>query len=441
MPGERSTVLQRTQIGPETTPGTAVAATKRLGSTTIDIQPAGNINRFGPQGEKFDTITALGKEWTALSIKGQGSYPDLVYLLAGVVRNPVFVQQGGTAAYLATYTPASSAEDTIKTFTIEQGSVAAGGRAVRAPFGLFNSITIDWNREAVNISGDGLAQRIQDDVPLSTSATYTLTAAAGPPTAGSFTLTYGGQTTATIAYNATPAAVRAALEALTAIGAGNVEVAATTATGAGDLTVAANVYTVTFKRALASAPRALTGTFTGLTPSGSIALAAGVVGAAPTLIAPTPILPTQLSVYADATSGGLGTTKLTRAFSGKFSYGNRFGTVWPVNASVPSFDGYVELKPTATFSVQLAADDDGMSYLSRMRTGATQFIRLEAVGDIIAGTYPYRMRIDLACKVGDMMAYSDTDGIYMVEVPFAIVQDAGWGKAFEISVQSTISAL
>lgn len=50
----------------------------------------------------------------------------------------------------------------------------------------------------------------------------TLTVAGGPPTAGTFTLTFNGQATAPLAFNATAAQVRAALEALGTIGAGNV---------------------------------------------------------------------------------------------------------------------------------------------------------------------------------------------------------------------------
>jgi hypothetical protein len=49
----------------------------------------------------------------------------------------------------------------------------------------------------------------------------------GSPTGGTFTLTAGGQTTAAIAFNATPAVVQAALAALTSVGAGNVIVTGT----------------------------------------------------------------------------------------------------------------------------------------------------------------------------------------------------------------------
>lgn len=46
----------------------------------------------------------------------------------------------------------------------------------------------------------------------------------GSPTGGTFTLTLSGQTTGTIAYNATAATVEAALEALSTVGQGNVQV-------------------------------------------------------------------------------------------------------------------------------------------------------------------------------------------------------------------------
>lgn len=50
----------------------------------------------------------------------------------------------------------------------------------------------------------------------------------GTPTGGTFTLSYKGQTTSALAYNATAAAVTAALEALSTIGTGNVVVTGST---------------------------------------------------------------------------------------------------------------------------------------------------------------------------------------------------------------------
>lgn len=56
------------------------------------------------------------------------------------------------------------------------------------------------------------------------AGTITLT---GGPTGGTFTLSYGGQTTSAIAFNATADTVEAALEALTSINNGNIQIGGT----------------------------------------------------------------------------------------------------------------------------------------------------------------------------------------------------------------------
>ena len=85
-------------------------------------------------------------------------------------------------------------------------------------------------------------------------------------TAGTFTLTFGSQTTAPIVYNANAAAVRTALEALSNIGAGQVLVTG----GPGP----ANSWLVTFQGTLANQNVAqLTGSGSSLTPAGVVTVA------------------------------------------------------------------------------------------------------------------------------------------------------------------------
>ncbi|NMM84314.1 hypothetical protein B2J88_08065 [Rhodococcus sp. SRB_17] len=81
----------------------------------------------------------------------------------------------------------------------------------------------------------------------------TVTFTGGPFTAGTFTLTVAGQTTAGIAFGATAAAIKTALELLSTVGSGNATVVGTVA---GGLTV--------------TVPGALSGTGSGLTPAGVI---------------------------------------------------------------------------------------------------------------------------------------------------------------------------
>lgn len=78
----------------------------------------------------------------------------------------------------------------------------------------------------------------------------------GTPTGGTFTLTYAGQTTAAIAYNANAAAVQAALEALSNLDTGDVAVGGGPGPG--------TPWTVTFSLALGNpAQMTATGSFTG----------------------------------------------------------------------------------------------------------------------------------------------------------------------------------
>lgn len=90
-----------------------------------------------------------------------------------------------------------------------------------------------------------------EDGPVAKTVTFT----GGPFTAGTFTLTVSGQTTAGIAYGATASAIKTALELLSTVGSGNAEV---TGTVAGGLTI--------------TVPGVLSGTGSGLTPTGTIAV-------------------------------------------------------------------------------------------------------------------------------------------------------------------------
>lgn len=88
----------------------------------------------------------------------------------------------------------------------------------------------------------------------------------GAPTGGTFTLTYAGQTTTGIAYNATAAAVRTALEALSNLDAGDVTVSGS----------AGGPYTVTFTSGadVAQMTASATGLTGGTTPAVTVTTAA-----------------------------------------------------------------------------------------------------------------------------------------------------------------------
>lgn len=108
-----------------------------------------------------------------------------------------------------------------------------------------------------NIVADGKSNEVQ---------TVTIT---GGPTGGTFTLTYAGQTTGTIAFDATAATVKAALQALSTVGAGNVSVAG----------ASGGPWTVTFQGDLSGTDvAALTASGAGLTGGSSPAVAIATTG-------------------------------------------------------------------------------------------------------------------------------------------------------------------
>jgi len=103
----------------------------------------------------------------------------------------------------------------------------------------------------------------------------TITSNATPGTAGTFTLTVNGQTTATIAFDATPAIVQAALEALSNVAPGDVVASG----AAGDLGDASYVLTLTWGGAYAGQDVLITGDFTGITGNDHV-LATSTAGGA-----------------------------------------------------------------------------------------------------------------------------------------------------------------
>lgn len=87
----------------------------------------------------------------------------------------------------------------------------------------------------------------------------------GVPSGGTFTLTFGGQTTSALAYNASAATISAALQALSSIGAGNVS-----CTGGG---INSHPVVVNFISALGNAAQAaITANGAGLTPAGTVTI-------------------------------------------------------------------------------------------------------------------------------------------------------------------------
>lgn len=167
---ERSSLNQTIQIGVETVPGTSVAATKRLTSLSIEPSPSVEMNNFRPTGNKFNSLSTLGKEWTEASISGRATYTELQYVLSSVMNTAVITAGTTTAtgSHTWVFSPSNTADDVAKTFTVEHGS---GVRADRFTYGLITEMGLSFSRSNIEISGSMMGRALVDGITLTANPT------------------------------------------------------------------------------------------------------------------------------------------------------------------------------------------------------------------------------------------------------------------------------
>ena len=161
----RSYVRIVTQIGKETTPGTAVAATKTLAGAMIDFSPELDVKRYRAAGKRLTTTSVLNKNWVAGKYDGVLSYNELPVFLDGLLgeASPASV---GTGGYGRTYSLLDVQTATAKTYTLRRGDTTAAQVATQ---GQFKSFTMQSDRNEVKMNGTLVGQAIDNAGSLTSS--------------------------------------------------------------------------------------------------------------------------------------------------------------------------------------------------------------------------------------------------------------------------------
>ena len=183
----------------------------------------------------------------------------------------------------------------------------------------------------------------------------------------------------------------------------------------------------------------ISGTMLGQAISDGITLTAS-----PTAITLVPIQPSTVDVFLDATSGGIGTTKLLRATSLDYKKTNRFGPVWALNSANGSFATHTEMAPKPELKLLVEADAQGMALLTTMRNGSKEFLRVKATGaQIDASPTPasYTFQHDMCLEVTNVSEFKDEQGIYAIEWTFEVSYDSGWGASEKVELINVLSTL
>ena len=166
---ERTSVTQVVQFGVETTKGTSVAANRYLPSVMLNFGVAASMTEVKSSGNKFPVLEVLGKEWTSIKAPAQPiTYDEIVFFLTSLFAYAAPVQQSATTAYKWTHALASTSEDTVKSFTIEQGSSL---RAHKSTYAQMQGMTLSGDRDKVDFSAELLAQAISDGITITAAPT------------------------------------------------------------------------------------------------------------------------------------------------------------------------------------------------------------------------------------------------------------------------------
>jgi hypothetical protein len=424
---ERATIYEASQWVPEVTPGTALAAIKRLLCVEVDPDNTFNSRVFRRMGVKFPVKIDTGKEYSTSRLMGNVAYNDICYLLDSLLTT------------VAPTTPTNNAK---------------------------------WN------------------------------VTVGAASAGTFVLTFNGQSTAAIAFGATAAAVAAALGAISTVGTGNVSV-----------TGPAPNWAVQFIGALSTTTLALTGAGTGLTGGafGSVLDTAATLTRRRTYfplfdqpdtfrtytvekgipaqanfaqqlayfcltnmdmkftkdeasftggaisqkavdpftmttasvvdVEPIPIDPASVSVFAgDALVGASGIQRLTRCFEFNLAVNGRSGPVITLDDTVSSYSAVIEKQTDWGGTLVMEHDSAGQNILAKLRGGTTQFLVFEAKGGLIETGFPYRFKITLPCKF-TTGPVADVDGVYCRQWAVSPMYDTAFGGGLKIEVDNKMATL
>ena len=434
---QESYVAQQFQLGVETTYGTEVPTTKAIKSVKAPFTPNYETEPFMASGDLAASVNVVNDAYTTVDVTGKADYNAMPYFTSSVW-GQVTPTPVGTGAYEWLHNWDGRITNNPASYSALYGSTT---RARKCTGLIFTEYGMDVSRGGIDFTATGFAKKMTSGAsgitayPRNEKVDAKITSTT-PPTAGTFTLTYGAQTTGTIVYNATAAQVQTALEALSSIGTGNVLVTG----GPGPN----GTFRIEFRGTLANTnTTAITATLTGLTGGSGHTFSATVVqeGGTVTDVPPVPMFPLQFNAYLDTTWAALGGSQLLYCYNFSIDVPERYSRTRPINAAQSS-DGVVENEDqTFTVTMTLGADATADQQLVNLDAGSMIFVRLEAIGATISTGFPYLFRQDMALFVTGADAFQSSDGVHVIPITGTLGRDTTSGLATRVLVRNTLAAL
>jgi len=418
--------IQQFRLIPEAIYGTTPAgAFKRILNMMANFGPTYEVETFLPSGNTAPTIGVLNDEFTEADFDGKACFNSLVYPLSSLFGDATITSLGGSpVAYQWDWAWDGRTPLRPVSYTCEYGEPDDSDRAVGF---IFNGLGFSGGRGGFDLTAAGFGKKIVEGVDLTGIVKEVQTVTFGTQTGGTFTYSFKGVTTATIAWNASAAAQVSALELLRTIGTGGV-----TATGG---PAPGTPVAFTFHKHLAGVNIPLLtadiALLTGGTPSVTPAETTPGSDSA-TDVSPVPMFPLQASIFLDTSWATLGTTRLLDIYEMAFDVAERTVRTRPINALLTS-DSVVETTGQEhTLALTFAVDAVERARFAKIRVGTKEFSRVEFVGDVVSGANNYRARFDTALLWKEAGKGSDSDSVHTREWTGQIAKDSVSGNAAAI---------
>lgn len=169
----RASVNRIVQIGVETTPGTAVAASKQLPTMSLRLSRSIDVQQFRAQGYKLPTAAPIVHDLGGGSLEGPMNFTEIGSLLATIVTPVITTPGGATLARKWLFTALASGANAFKTLTIQEGDATA---AVQMAYSLLTQFGLNYTDAGATVSGTLLGR-----APTTASLTGSPTAVAQLP--------------------------------------------------------------------------------------------------------------------------------------------------------------------------------------------------------------------------------------------------------------------
>lgn len=438
----RATIDESSLIAVETTEGVAPAAgiRTRLLSVGFNLSEAAEFDPIDPMGIRVGTGDALRQNWATFEI-GDGAYPDynaLAYLFTFLFGPATVTTPGGaTDAREWVWTPGPSAL-TRTTFSARKGTpslLGVAGTAEEANGCVLTDLMLGFSRtSAQTLSGAGFGSQMSYDASIDVNELVTITPS-GTWSSGTFTLSFGGQTTSAIAYDANAATIEAAFELLSTVGAGNGTVAG------GPLSTGA--ITITFTEDLANTNVGPVTINTGSVGGGGTAAVVVTTTGGSTDIPLVPVLAGEIDVFLDDSWANLGTTKLLSDFSAEWSVSGMYSPLWVLNSANAGYKEAIPNRPDTTMSLELGNDAVSRALVTDMRAGTKKFCRIRGMksANSIETGQAYELRIDSVMSINSAPSAGDVDGASTLPFGGRLVYDATGQAWTRILIRNSLASL